>query len=119
MTNEERAKELVSELGFDFETIDKIRIIRLIENELEDYQDGSSEYIRLLCGYLYCLGDESDVSLLEKAKYNINFDVSCMIDGEWIDSLANRKVDYPVRSREELVRDFIDYYKWYKTDEID
>ena len=119
MTNEQRAEKLISELGFDFETIDKSRIIRLIEEEIENYQDGSSEYIRLLCGYLYCIGDESDVSLLEKAKYGISFDVGCMIDGEWIDSLANRTVNYPILSREELIQCFVNYYKGFKADEFD
>ncbi len=118
MTNEQRAEALINELGFDFGTIDKKRIISLIEDEIEDYQDGSSEYIRLLCGYLYCLGDKSDVGLLEKAKYNINYDVGCMIDTEWIDSLADRTVDYPIRSREELVRDFVDYYRGFSADDV-
>ena len=119
MTNEQRAESLIAELGFDFEKIDKKRIISLIEKEIDDFQDGSSEYIRLLCGYLYCLGDESDVALLEKAKYGINFDVGCMIDGEWIDSLANRTVKYPILSREELIQAFVDYYSGFEAEEYD
>ena len=117
MTNEQRAEALINELGFDFEAIDKSRIIRLIEEEIENFQAGSSEYIRVLCGYLYCIGDESDVALLEKAKYNINFDVGCMIDVEWIDSLGNREVDYPVRPRDVLIRDFVDYYTGFEADD--
>jgi len=117
MTNEQRAESLIAELGFDFEKIDKKRIISLIEKEIDDFQEGSSEYIRLLCGYLYCLGDESDVALLEKAKYGINFDVGCMIDGEWIDSLANRKVQYPILSREELIQAFVDYYSGFEAED--
>ena len=119
MTNEQRAESLIAELGFDFEKIDKKRIISLIEKEIDDFQDGSSEYIRLLCGYLYCLGDESDVALMEKAKYGINFDVGCMIDEEWIDSLANRTVKYPILSREELIRAFVDYYSGFEAEEYD
>ncbi len=119
MTNEQRAEKLITELGFDFEKIEKNYIIRLIEEEIDNYQDGSSEYIRLLCGYLYCIGDESDAVLLEKAKYSISFDVGCMIDGEWIDSLANRSVNYPILSRKELIQGFVDYYKGYKADEFD
>ena len=61
----------------------------LEEQEIEDFQEGSSEYIRLLCGYLYCIGDVTDVPLLEQAKYGINMDVGCMVDGEWIESLKN------------------------------
>lgn len=111
MSNEERADALVEELGFDFDKIDKNRIVQLIEKEISDFQEGSSEYIRLLCGYLYCLGDKSDIELIERAKYGINFDVGCMIDQEWIDSLANGGVaDSSTRAREALVADFVRYY---------
>ena len=111
MTNEERANALVEELGFDFDKIDKNRIVQLIEKEISDFQEGSSEYIRLLCGYLYCLGDKSDIELIERAKYGINFDVGCMIDQEWIDSLANGGVeDSSTRSRDVLVAEFVRYY---------
>jgi phosphoribosylglycinamide formyltransferase-1 len=118
MTNEQRAEALINELGFDFDAIDKERIRSLIEEEVANYQPGSSEYIRVLCGYLYCIGDESDVPLLEKAKYNINFDVGCMIDLEWIDSLGNRTTDYQVRSREELISDFVNYYQGFEADDL-
>ena len=91
--NEKRAEQLLRKYGFDFKNINKNEIIELINKEINDFQEGSSEYIRLLCGYLYCLGDSSDVPLIEKAKYDINFDVGCMIDGEWIDSLENNGVE--------------------------
>ena len=54
---------------------------------------------------------------MEKAKYGINFDVGCMIDGEWIDSLANRKVQYPILSREELIQAFVDYYSGFEAED--
>ena len=47
MTNEERAEKLISELGFDFEKISKDYIVSLLEDEIANYQEGSSEYIRL------------------------------------------------------------------------
>ena len=50
MTNEQRAELLVKKYGFDFENIPKEEIIQLIQKEIADYQPGSSEYIRLLCG---------------------------------------------------------------------
>lgn len=53
-----------------------------MKQEIECFQEGSSEYIRLLFGYLFCLGDMTDIPLLEKAKYGISFDVGCMIDQE-------------------------------------
>lgn len=111
MTNEQRAEQLIKKYGFDFEQIPKEEIIELMQKEIEDYQAGSSEYIRVLCGYLYCIGDSSDVQLLKKAKYGINMDVGCMIDGEWIESLENGGVgsDY-VNPREKIIADFVAYY---------
>ena len=55
MDNEERAEQLILKYGFDFEHIPKHEIIELIQKEIDDFQDGSSEYIRLLCGYLFCI----------------------------------------------------------------
>ena len=112
MTNEQRAELLVKKYGFDFENIPKEEIIQLIQKEIADYQPGSSEYIRLLWGYLYCIGDISDVPLMEKAKYGINMDVGCMIDEEWIESLKNGGVRARyVNEREKIIGDFVSYYK--------
>ena len=66
MTNEQRAEKLVQELGFDFDQISKDYIISLLEDEISNFHEGSSEYVRLLCGYLYCLGNTSDIPLLKK-----------------------------------------------------
>ena len=118
MTNEKRAEELIKRFGFDFHTISKSEIRDLIEQEIAHFQEGSSEYIRLLCGYLFCLGDRSDVTLLERAKYGINFDVGCMIDQEWIDSLKNDGVeDENVRSKETIIGNFVSYYENFEADE--
>ncbi|MDE7223791.1 MAG: hypothetical protein K2O34_08445 [Acetatifactor sp.] len=112
MSNEERAEKLIQKYGFEFQRIPKEEIRRLIEQEIADYQEGSSEYIRLLCGYLFCIGDETDVSLLEKAKYGINMDVGCMVDGEWIESLKNGGAAAPyVNAREDIIDGFVLYYK--------
>ena len=116
MTNGQRAEQLIERYGFDFETIPKADIIDLIERELADFQSGSSEYIRLLCGYLYCLGDVGDVPLLERAKYGINFDVGCMIDGEWINSLKGVCDEY-TRPRSEIIADFVSYYKVFQAED--
>ena len=42
-------------------------------------------------------------------------DVGCMIDQDWLSSLENGGIedDYTL-PRDELIRDFIDYYKGYK-----
>lgn len=115
MTNEQRAEALIDTLGFDFDTISKTYIVELLQNEIENFQDGSSEYIRLLCGYLFCLGDDSDISLIKKAKYEINMDVGCMIDYEWLSSLENGGIkDEFTRSRSELIQNFISYYNGFK-----
>lgn len=118
MTNEQRAEKIIEKFGFDFGNISKSEISALIEQEIADYHPGSSEYIRLLCGYLYCLGSEADIPLLEKAKYKINMDVGCMIDGEWIDSLRGVTNEY-VRPRKEIIEDFVDYYRNFKADDTD
>ena len=118
MTNEQRASCLIKRYGFDFDKIPKDEIIDLLHMEIKDYQPGSSEYIRLLCGYLYCLGDISDIQLLEEAKYSINMDVGCMVDVEWIDSLKNGGIEEAfVRSRQEIIRSFVSYYKDFAEDD--
>ena len=118
MTNERRAAMLVQKFGFDFNTVPKDEIRNLIEQEIENFQEGSSEYIRLLCGYLFCLGDVTDILLLEKAKYKINFDVGCMIDQEWIDSLKNGGIENEfVRPRKVIVEEFVSYYKDFEADD--
>ena len=121
MDNEERAERLIQELGFDFDSIPKSFIISLLEREVADFQEGSSEYIRLLCGYLYCLGDKSDSELIRRAKYNISFDVGCMIDEEWIKSLENGGVaEENVRDRLAVIDDFVNYYQnYFKVDDLD
>lgn len=115
MTNEQRAEVIIKKYGFNFSEISKKEIRELIEKEISDFQEGSSEYIRLLCGYLYCIGDFSDIPLIEKAKYSINMDVGCMIDEEWIDSLKGIENEY-IRSREEIIKSFIAYYKDFEAD---
>lgn len=120
MTNEKRAELLVQKYGFDFDTISKGEIRNLIEQEIECFQDGSSEYIRLLCGYLFCLGDIADVPLLERAKHEINFDVGCMIDQEWIDSLKNGGAESEsIRSRNDIIDSFVAYYEGFTADADD
>ena len=79
----------------------------MIQKEIENYQEGSSEYIRVLCGYLYCIGNASDAELIKRAKYGINFDVGCMIDGEWIESLLSNDAD---GQRNTIIQYFIEYY---------
>ena len=120
MTNEQRTESLIQKYGFDFKKISKEEIRLLIEKEITHFQEGSIEYLRLLCGYLYCIGDISDVSLIEKAKYNINMDVGCMIDQEWIDSLKNGGIeDEYVRTRDAIIKSFIFYYKDFKAEDYE
>lgn len=117
MNNEQRAEELIKKYGFEFDKIPKEEIVQLINDEVENFHQGSSEYIRLLCGYLYCTGDSSDAVLIDKAKH-INFDVGCMIDSDWIESLKNggNEAEY-VNTREVIIEDFVTYYKNFKADD--
>ncbi len=111
MKNLQRAEKLIKKYGFDFEKIPKHEIISLLETEIENYQEGSSEYIRLLCGYLFCIGDKTDIFLIEKAKYGINMDVGCMIDWEWLESLKNDGIETEYcYYRNKMTENFIEYY---------
>ena len=135
----ERAEYFVKKLGLDFSKINKNDIIFLLNKEFEraitereskfydlneeftraikeekedsDFFD-SSECLRVLCGYLYCLGDISDVSLLEKVKYSFDMDVDIAIDFAWIESLKNGgiKTKY-TQTRKEITKGFVDYYE--------
>lgn len=108
LSDEERVDNLVKKYGFDFIKISKSEIRGLIEKEIENYQDGSSEYIRVLCGYLFCIGDYEDAELIERAKYNINFDVGCMIDGDWIEALKGNMSE---EDKQVHIQAFIKYYE--------
>ena len=119
LTSDERAENFIKRFGFYFDKIDKNQIISLINEEFERAVEerkrcfyDSSECLRVLCGYLYCLGDISDVPLLEKVKYGIDMDVGTMIDSEWIDSLENGGIeDKYTRTRKEIIENFVDYYE--------
>ena len=119
LTSDERAENFIKRFGFDFDKIDKNQIISLINEEFERAVEerkrcfyDSSECLRVLCGYLFCLGDISDVPLLEKVKYKIDMDVGTMIDSEWIDSLENGGIeDKYTQTRKEIIKGFVDYYE--------
>lgn len=55
MTNEKRAQEIINKYRFDFNKIPKAEIRSLIENEISDYQSGSSEYIRVYVDIYFAL----------------------------------------------------------------
>ena len=107
--NDGKAECLIDKYGFEFHDISKAEIRKLLEAEMADFQQGSSEYIRLLCGYLFCIGDKSDISLIKKAKYEISFDVQVMIDNEWIENLEDSNADVKAR----LINEFVEYYTNY------
>lgn len=112
--NEKRAEKVLKQFGFNFNPDYRNEIRKLLIEEINNYQDGSSEYLRVLCGYLFCIGDPDDIELIKKAKYEINFDVSCMIDSEWIDSMEGKwDLVNENSTREELVQYYVDYYRNY------
>ena len=120
---EDRAEFFIRKLGFDFDNIDKNEIIFFLNKEFEraiiEWESefyNSSECLRVLCGYLYCLGDISDVPLLKKVKYGFDMDVGTMIDDEWIDSLENGGMEmkeYDILSKKEIIEGFIDHYRYF------
>jgi len=112
--NEARAKALLEKFGFDFKPEYRNEIIQLLEDEFSDYIEGSSEYLRVLCGYLFCIGNPTDLELIKKIKYGINMDVGTMIDSDWICSMEGIVDEYTIE-REELITNFINYYKNYFT----
>ena len=81
--NEKRAEKILKQFGFNFKQEYRNEIRKLLIEEINNHQNGSSEYLRVLCGYLFCIGNPEDVEFIKKAKYGINFDVGCMIDSEW------------------------------------
>ena len=113
LSSDERAENFLKKFGFDFDKIDKNEIISLINEEFERAIEerkrcfyDSSECLRVLCGYLFCLGDISDVPLLEKVKYKIDMDMGVAIDGIWIISLEKNGMEI-----KELIKYFVDEYK--------
>jgi len=119
LTSDERAENFIKRFDFDFDKIDKNQIISLINEEFERAVEerkrcfyDSSECLRVLCGYLFCLGDISDIPLLEKVKYSFDMDVDIAIDFAWIESLKNGgiKTKY-TQTRKEIIKGFVDYYE--------
>lgn len=112
--NEKRVVELLGKYGMDFINVPKDEITALINVELNQPKKGNSEYMRLLCAYLFCSGDTEDAKLINKVKYSKNMDVMSVIESEWITSLENGgKADEYTRSRDELIAGILLYYMDY------
>ena len=107
--NDIRAARLIETYGFEFDKIPGEEIRRLLESELLSPRKGSGEYMRVLCGYLFCIGNPEDAGIIEMTKYSAHMDLGCMVDQAWIDSLEGNNEDNP--AREELIREFVEYYK--------
>ena len=91
----ERAEFFIRKLGIDNNEIIFLlnkEFARAITERKSKFYD-SSECLRVLYGYLFCLGDISDVPLLEKVKYKIDMDMGVAIDGIWIISLENNGME--------------------------
>ena len=110
--NEKRAEKVLKRFEFDFKQEYRDEIRELLIEEINNYQEGSSEYLRMLCGYLFCIGNSDDLELIKKAKYEINFDAGCMIDEIWIESMESN-LNGDIENRKELIQDYIEYYKNY------
>ena len=104
MSDETRAEQFVLKYGFDLQTIDKAEIVALLRDEIKNLKENGSDghtYLRVLCGYLFCLGDAEDIPLLSSAKYDVSFDAGCMVDSAWIVSLKHGG------DRRELIETFV------------
>ena len=131
--NEIRAEEVVRKFGLKPAAEARKEIKELLEYEVINYKEGSSEYLRVLCGMLFCIGCVEDSALIWKAKM-LNFDVGCMIDIEFffgagiketLDYINTREdlermkqflSDFAATEdfeKEEFVSDYIDYYENY------
>lgn len=109
--NEKRAIELIEKYQFNYDDIPKREIIQLINDELLKYSNGSSEYLRLLCGYLCCIGEKEDAKLIKKVKYEIDMDVGCMVDSNFIEALENEDKELVNEIKKELKEYYKNYFK--------
>ncbi|MGY3778826.1 hypothetical protein [Isobaculum melis] len=111
MNNEQRAMKLIKKYGLRPKVNHHSEIQMLLQKEIDDYQKGSSDYLRILCGMLYSLGFIEDIPLIKKAKYSINMDVGAMIDFDWID--PETWECHEDSEREQLLASFEAYYQNY------
>ena len=111
---EEKAKKFLQQYGFDFKEDYRGEVRAMLTREIDDFNENeSSEFLRVLCGYLFCIGN-TDVGLIKKVKYELSFDVGCMIDVNWTDA-EGMKVNSMAKELwyEQLVREYIEHYKNY------
>lgn len=109
--NEKRAEEVIRKYGLIPSVENRKEIKELLEYEINNYIEGSSEYLRVLCGMLFCIGNVEDNVLIWQAKM-INFDVGCMIDIEFLFGAGIKEtLDY-IAGKEELakMRSFLQTY---------
>ncbi|MGN1411524.1 MAG: hypothetical protein ACI4WH_03310 [Oscillospiraceae bacterium] len=107
----------VKKFNFDFSSSHRGEVLELLEQEIynyrnvKDYYKKSYEYIRFLCGYLFCIGNTDDIEIIEYVRYTLGMDTGTMIEYEWIQrlKLGLQSAEF-VRSREDLIQDFVDWY---------
>ena len=107
-----RTQELLGKYGMDFMNIPADEIRTLISEELNAPKKDSSEYLRLLCAYLFCSGEKDDAQLIRKVKFSGSMDILNAIDKDWISCLEGS--DECERSRDELISDIMLYYLDYE-----
>ena len=110
--NEERAEALIKKYGIIPNLKSRDELKRLLEYEIENYQEGSSEYLRVLCGMLFCIGYVEDSILIWEAK-RINFDVGCMIDMDFIFGAGIEETFNFIKGNKELQKmgEFLEGYR--------
>lgn len=112
---EEKAEKFLQQYNFDFKEDYRHEIRDLLEKEFDNYDETqSSEFLRVLCGFLFCIGNVDDVALIRKVKYELSFDVENMIDVNWTDGTGMQRNSMAKELwHEQLVEEYIAYYKGY------
>lgn len=109
--NEKRALDLINRFNFNYTNIPKQRIINLLNEEYNNPHEGSSEYLRLLCGYLCCIGNKEDALLIKKIKYGLDMDTGCMIDSDFIIALEKEDKQLIENIKRQLKEYYQEYFK--------
>lgn len=106
--NERRIAEVLDKYSKDFLNTPKEEIRALITGELAAPVKDNTEYLRLLCAILFCVGDKEDAQLIKKVKYSGSMDILDAIDKDWISCLENDGENAEdMRSRDEIISDIM------------
>ena len=85
--SENKARLFFEEFGFNFKVEDRYIVRNLLEHEINNSsKNDEGEFLKVLCGYLFCIGNPEDVDLIKKVKNDLGRDVGLMINRGWTDA---------------------------------